>query len=232
MGPRRYMLVPLVGAVTAFVDWVFARLAESGVSYIFGWPAWVTGIIAALLLVAWWLLETVVRLREQLAPKLSLSFNPDDGGIIKTPEKEKDKKTGFVIKKWETVYVRASVETSTEIAVENCTPFLVSVAKKSDGFRKTQFIDPIQLPWSLTTTGAIQMYKGVRRHVDVLKANSIQNKLELPDQCIWPLTLGDFFENETTYRVQIIVVGGGLSESIEIDVHWSGDWDKLTAEKK
>ena len=84
LGPKRYMLVPLIGAIVVFVDWAAARLAEAGVSKLTGVPSWAIGLFVALFMVAWWLLEYSVKLRRQISgTRVDLSELREEGVKIR-----------------------------------------------------------------------------------------------------------------------------------------------------
>ena len=224
-GAKRYMLLPLIAAVITFVDWVATRLAETGMEPLIGVPSWAVGIFAAVLLGGWWILEYAVKLQKQLNPKLRLSFKSDGPGLVRTPEKKRDDE-GSPIEEFEAIYIRVGVESASRQAVPDCTPMLVNITKKVGGnFVPTAFTDPMELPWSLRGVGAIQIPHDVTRYFDILRTTSKDGRLKFVSP--WPLTLRNFFDDNTTYRLRVVCVGAGVSESLEIDVNWIGDWDRI-----
>lgn len=66
LGFRRFLLVPIFGAVVTGVDWLVGRLAMADMGSLIGVPSWAVGLYAATLLVLWWVLEYAVKLRKQI----------------------------------------------------------------------------------------------------------------------------------------------------------------------
>jgi hypothetical protein len=226
-GVRRYMLLPVIGAIIGFVDWVATKLEEAGMGHLIGLPSWAVGLFAAVLLGAYWLLEYAVRLRRQITPAFDLSFEPDGHGLVRTPAKNRDD-GGSPVEEFEEIYVRVGVQATAKRAVSNCVPYLVEIRKKSGGnFIPTTFSDSMELPWSLRESGPLHLVPGVKNFVNVLKTVSTTNQLTFVT--LWPLTLRNIFDDKTVYRLKILVAGEGVEKTIEIDVNWTGEWDRFSA---
>ena len=84
-GYRKYLILPIIGAVVGYVDWVAAKLDQVGLSNLVGIPSWAIGLFVALGAVAYRLLDYIVELRGLLAPKIRTSFEADKGGLSLTP---------------------------------------------------------------------------------------------------------------------------------------------------
>ena len=61
MGPRRYVLVPIVGTVIGVLDWLSVKFLEASVSAFTGMPSWALALFVATLLVAYFLREFAVQ---------------------------------------------------------------------------------------------------------------------------------------------------------------------------
>lgn len=66
LGPRRYMLGALTGAVIGFADWAASRLGQFGVGSLFGLPSWAVGVIAAVLVVVWCLVDRLAQTERRM----------------------------------------------------------------------------------------------------------------------------------------------------------------------
>jgi len=197
-----------------------------------GIPTWAIGVIVGFGLLLWWMVEYAVRLRRSLTPKLSIGL----GGIVTTPVKEKTKsldlKTGLVTTKtdeYQAVYLRGVVVAESEKAVSHCMAYLTGVRKKDKTtlqYTATQYLDDIQLPWSYIGREAITIPKGVRRYFDIL---DVHERRMRPDPCgVWPLTLRKLFDDHTSYRLDLLVAGDGISKSLTIEFTWAGDLKTIT----
>lgn len=67
LGVRRFLLTPLIGSVIGMVDWVLAKLNQSGMITLVGVPSWMIGICVAISLVLWWMIKFAVKLRQQIS---------------------------------------------------------------------------------------------------------------------------------------------------------------------
>jgi hypothetical protein len=61
-----------------------------------------------------------------------------------------------------------------------------------------------------------------------LKAGQFDNKLGFTVDGL-PLRLRDTFDEQGTYRFTINVNGEGITETIRVEVDWTGKWDGITA---
>jgi hypothetical protein len=167
---------------------------------------------------------------EALIPKLELDFDPNLGGIIETPEKIRN--PDGTTQEYDATYVRIRVKTKSKKAVHSCSAFLINVEKKNGNgdFEKTDFIDPIQLPWSLLRAEPVDIPYLITRSVDVVFSTT-RNNNELDFRGTWPLTLRQFFRDHTTYRLTVLVCGDDVAETITIDVHWDGNRENINAER-
>ncbi len=86
---------------------------------IVGAPVWAMALALSGYLFAVWLLEYAVKLRRELAPKLSLSFDSGGGSIVETPEKKRDQ-AGNAVKEWRAIYVRIAVDAESKRSVRQC----------------------------------------------------------------------------------------------------------------
>src|SRR5207247_688980 len=198
IGVRRFIIGSLSLAVLTFVVWITGMLEKRGINILTDIQPWIIAAFVILLVIAYWILEYATKLRRQLTPKLSATFNPQGGSIVMTPVKQQ--KDGRVTDEWNAVYIRGLVTAESEIAVANCTPFLVSVRKKASTgvFMDTQYVDDLQLPWSMIGHEPITIPKGIRRYFDIIQ---IDEKSMQPSICTaWPLTLRKLFDDKTSYQ--------------------------------
>lgn len=231
IGIKRVLIFGAVGVIGGSQQWLLSKgYAWAGLV-----PSYAIWIIVPLALSLWWVLEYAVSLKEKLKPNFVLSL--PHGGISHTPERKViSVGTTGILNEYKAIYVRFCVEPVSESNVEDCTAELVSVLKRdSDGqFHETGFIDPIQLLWS-HSGGAKQktLKPKVKNYVGILKVRGdtengfINPEFEVPV----PLKIKDIFEDCTTYRLEVVVNGGGRSKSIVIDVARGFPWDNITAEE-
>src|ERR1022692_1092297 len=66
-GPRRYVIGAIVSAVIAFSDHLWSALGNTSMTKLIGVPSWAVGILVALTLIAYWLLEELVQLRRRIS---------------------------------------------------------------------------------------------------------------------------------------------------------------------
>jgi len=237
-GPRKYVIGTVIAAIIFAIDWIedqaqslVARwlsldVEAGGPEMILGAPSWIVGLTVLFALFWWWMLEYAVRLRRQLAPKLSLSFD-ENGGRTITPEKQKNE-TGATVDEWQTLYLRVCATALSTKTVENCSAYLVSIEKQDNAgvFHKTHFTDPMQLPWSHIGIHEINIPARVPHYIDVLRVSDRRQRLDFAAP--WPLTLRGFFKDHTTYKLVVRVSGAGITKSKTLSVSWNGKWDELT----
>lgn len=231
VGVRRFVIGSMVLVALGAYAWIAAKLEERGVSALTGVPTWAIGAMVALGLLFWWMVEYAVRLRSQLAPKLCVEFKPDSGGIVMTPIKETkqifDPLSGAIKEvktEYQAVYVRGLVTAATEKEVGACSAYLTGIRKKDPKtmqYTATQYLDDIQLNWSHIGLKAITIPKGVRRHFDIV---DVHERRMQPNPCgVWPLTLRKVFDDHTSYQLDLLVAGEGISERMTIEFTWAGD---------
>lgn len=139
-------------------------------------------------------------LKQQLTPKIHLSFHPDAEGVGRT---------------WVTVavaghgsmatYVRLRVEASSKMTVPGCKAFLTRIQReRADG--ETNLEIPLPHSINLKNDQSFDVHPDVVHTIDFLRCFEIDNKLTVPD-CFWPNPLKQVFDETGTYRFTITVSG-------------------------
>lgn len=205
------------------------RRAE--ISPIFGAPLWAWAGIGFFLLTSWWLLEYGLRLQKKLTPRFEIGFDPDAGCLVRSILKFKNV-DGSLHHESEAVYVRGLVKATARTQLESCAAYLTGIKKRdaaSGVFVNVPWSDDLQLPWSITNRLEVSVPSEVRRYFNIVRVEKKKNELELPEGVLWPLRLRGLFDDKTTYRLALSVVGDRITRTKEIEVHWSGKWDGISA---
>src|SRR5262249_23772477 len=84
---RRALVVGSIFAVSTFVVGLIPKLSWEGQPMFLNVPALAWGVIAALLMLVYFLFEYAHRKRMETVPNARLSFNQDTGGIVQSPTK-------------------------------------------------------------------------------------------------------------------------------------------------
>ena len=231
IGVRRFVIGSIVLLVLGVYEWLSIKLAERGMTALTGIPTWAIGVTVGLALLFWWMLEYAVRLRGSLSPKLRVEFRPDSGGIIQTPIKQTkrtiDRNTNNVTEEtteYQAVYVRGLVTATADKAVSDCMAYLTGVRKKDPNtgqYAATQYLDDLQLPWSHIGREAITIPKGIRRYFDIVNVH--EPTMRLDPSGPWPLTLRKLFDEHTSYQLDLLVSGDGISQKMTMELTWAGD---------
>jgi hypothetical protein len=227
---QRVLALPIIFAIVTAAIRLAPVIAEREAPFL-SIPAWVWGVLAFLIVLLYFVIEHATRLRLRLAPKLKLSFNPNEA-IVQTPAQTQ---TGELVQQgaatWTFAttehmasYVRIRVEAALETTVRGCTAFLIGLEKRTPP--SSQFI-PIRLPQDVPLAGQpFDVFPRIRCIVDFLFCSSSDNKLRVAGA--WPLGLRDTFDDVATYRFTIAVNAEGLTETTRADIDWAGKWDTIT----
>ncbi len=169
--------------------------------------------------------KLTLRQEDELAPSIAVEFPAGGGGMVETPEKARNVDLSTSAE-WSTIYIRVRVESTSKMVARGCSAHLVAIEKDvGNGFQPTAFVDSLQLPWALIGVGEVDIPYRVKRFVDVIKINDRDKKLKFVVP--WPLTLRNFFDDHATYRLTVVVASGEISQSIDLDVVWTGGMDTL-----
>ena len=225
LGYRRYLLVPLIGAIAAFVDWVVTRLAEAGMSNLIGVPSWAIGAFFATIMVGWWILEYAVKLRNQLLPKLEVLFDPESGGLTSTSFTNLE--TGEFV---DTVkYIRISVKGVSQKTVRECVANLVKIERRLD-LARTETIwdqDALPLQWSITGGLETNVHHLTNRYVDVACVPKKSGRLEILTPI--PNRLAPELEKTGTFLITVVVTGDEISSDATIEIETDGTFHGVKA---
>lgn len=206
------LIPPLAAQVVKIpIEWAFVA---SG----FAAMAWLIFLLGRL---SW-------RQEKLLTPAFATHFDSDNGGIVVTPTKTKAI-IGDVQYESRATYVRATVRAVSKKTVVGCEAYLTDVKKSvsGDGFHNIGFTDPIRLGWALDDQKTVSLPHGVPRFANILVWHHDSNKLAI--DATWPLTLREHFKEAAIYRLKVTVAAEGVSDSIQIDVTWTGPGGQITA---
>jgi hypothetical protein len=235
LGVRRFLYAGFALLVVRFTAWFNQVLMERGMPGFLDIPEWAIWLLVLFGFVAFFVTEYAVKLRRQLAPKLAVSFAPERGCVVTTPIKEQTTEiSNSGMKNIRTVErrqveIRALVTANSEMAVKDCVPYLTGVRKKdpaSGVFLQTNYLDDLQLRWHMDSPGAITIPKDVRRYFTIVH---IDEKVMQPRIATeWPLTIRNLFDDKTTYQLDLIVRGEGISTRQQIEFTWDGKLENVT----
>jgi hypothetical protein len=165
------------------------------------------------------LIGQATHLRLQLEPKLKLSFNPNAEGMGRTPTKVYEP-SGKELRTDEAIYIRITLDCLSKATVKDCVAFITKIEKKlpnSETFSTIRMYGAIPL-----LSQPREVYANIPATIDFLKTGKYENKLD----CAVPLpfVLEDVFKGIATYRIIIRVNSAGITQEIQVDVDWTGDW--------
>jgi hypothetical protein len=228
---RRVIALPIFIAVVTAVVRGSAALSEyltrqEGHAFL-GVPSPAWGILAGLLLVFYFLIQYATRIRKSIIPKISVVFNPSGEGIVRTPTEVYQQTEG----KWakirtdQAVYIRITIRAMSRMTVKGCVAFITRIQKRptpTASFTEVLVFNAIAL-----TQTPLDVYPRVPATVDFLKCGQFDNKLGFTVPT--PFSLEGALDDNATYRFTIEVNGDGISETIEVEVDWTGKWDSIVA---
>lgn len=228
---RRVLAVSIVFAIATAVAAFSQRIAQwlsGGVaSSLFGVPPWTWGVLVSLFLVSWFLMEYALHLKRESTPRLRASFDPRKAGITWAIERPVVQNALAPDAGFRATYIRFRVEALTKKAVRDCTAHLINIWKLQppDG----QPIE-VDLPHVIGLgPPQFDVLPYAHRMIDFLRCNETDNILR--PTAPWPFHLEHVFDEPATYRFQFAVEGDGVSETLTVDVHWTGVWNTIKAEQ-
>jgi hypothetical protein len=199
-------------------------LPQAG-TVVLGIPVPLLGILLFVLVLFLVMLEYSFEQKKAVTPTIEVSFNPKGEGIILTPVQFQltDQKGNVAVGEDEAVYVSITANVISKKTVKNIVGFITKIEK-----RKTlnQFIEiPVYGYISLGAPG--DAYPRVPTVMNVVRSSRTTGKLDFVQPA--PLRLRDVFKDHATYRFTIEVSGDGVTETIRVDVDWTGKWDEIKA---
>jgi hypothetical protein len=226
---RIVFVICAVAGTSGYLMEVISRwiaFPQAGSIMILGLPAPLWGIVILCVFVSVVMLEYAVGLKRAVTPTIAVSFNPQGEGIIRTPTQVsmRDGKGNLIeVKDDEAVYVSVTVNALSKTTVKNCVGFITKIEKKVEGsFEDVPVYGFIQL-----NDDPRSVYPRVPTVLNFLKSGKADNTLDFAVP--WPLRLGNAFKDHTTYRFTIEVNGDGVTETIRVEVDWTGQWDAIKA---
>ncbi len=225
LGAKRYMLVPITGAIVGSFGWVISRLAEASLESLIGVPSWAVGIFAGLLLATYWIFEYAVQLKRHLTPKLEASFNPGSGGVSVTTLTERAPGTFAEPVK----YVRLAVKTTSRKSVRECVAKLVRIEHRLESERTETLWDQDALPLTWSVTGGYETTVDdlTKRYVDVGRVLKNLGRFEI--LTVIPNRLAPGLKKTGTFLLTVVVTGDGVSSDAIIEIETDGTYDGFKA---
>lgn len=220
---RRVLAVGGIFAVAGAVAGLAPKIKWGGLPMFLSTPAWIWGLIAALISGLYFVFEYAHRKRLETVPKIALSFNPDC--VVHTPTKIRQVVQGNLVEiDSHACYVCLKVESLSKLAIRDCAALITSIKKRN---RTTGQFAPIPLADAIAIRVPFIIYHGVPNYVAFLQAGENDNTLRVPER--YPLIIENAFNEHTVYRVTISVIADGVTSRHTVDVTWAGVWNGLTA---
>lgn len=226
---RRVFVIPLivasVSAVWNYFPAVARYIASTGHESLLGVPTWTVAVVTAFLMFSFYLIQHATELRLKMLPAVSITFSQERSGVALTPIHiiTDDGGGNRTLAHANGVYVRVHLETLTCATVRDCPAFVTSIAKRMAGdsiFTPIKLHNPIFL-------ADVSVRPNLRSHVDFLSCSSLDNKLQISSNM--PLALQHAFDDHGTYRFGLLVVAADVPSEIQVDVVWTGVWDRIAA---
>jgi len=229
VGVRRLALAPVAGAAASFVDWVSTRLAEAGMGHLIGVPSWAIGVFVALIVIAYWLLDYIVRLRTRLTPALLVDYDDKAQDCHKTieisPGKGKPHHFGRSL--------RLRVTCASDENVEHCSGFLTKIEYRVDGgqFSDLPLYEPTYLDWSLQDPpfSPVTVFPRVPRYLAMCRTDEnvagffIRTKHR-------SFVTPESFDKIGEYKIHVeIVAARAPTLSRALLITWNGRWNEIRA---
>lgn len=172
--------------------------------------------------------KTIAELRDRLAPKIRLSFQPGEPCVSQTivrvaapipTHSELQAVTEFKAK-----YLRVRIETEGDAAVD-AKVFLTAMEKSTDG--GVSFV-AITVPHEITLADGVQVIPEVGRVADFMKATEADKFPTIQSVSGVPYTLMDVYREPAIYRHTFKGSAGGRTVSLKVDIAWNGNWQDIT----
>lgn len=223
LGPMWLRVAGLVAALLGAAFSTFrAWLVDNGymLADLPNWAFWVIGLLAY---IAFALLNYSNKLRLSLKPTFDVT-------IHKQPDRVR-------VGLGEKMSIRGHVTART--GRHNYTATILSVEK----FAGTSFVQvpirsAINLYWPDTKKGTmviaenvISLAPGEHQTFDILESHSTGG-LRVPGDAQMPTWIQQIFSAPGKYKVEVSVSSGDTSVSKELEVDWTGEWDKLSFQEE
>jgi hypothetical protein len=124
--------------------------------------------------------------------------------------------------------VRLKVQTDGEMQQRDVMAYMTKIQKftKDRDWLESKAPESVQLTWTDTDAIVTDFMDSSAKYVNVLHVDHNDNKLT-----IWrapmPLSLVEFFKEETSYRLTISV----MERQFRIEVDWKGRWDTIRVDE-
>ena len=231
---RRVIALPIMFSTVTVAMHLAPFLArEVNRPMLLGAPPWAFGVMSLLGLLCIFVIIYANRLRVSLLPSITLSCEPERGGLVQTRVAQIARDGQVLAQTLMATSIRVAVRAVTRIAPKNATAFVTKFEKldTTGTWMASRYSELVQLPW-VGETMTVDLSNLFPRFVSVLHIGD-DNKIGF-----WmigtPFTLVDFFETATKYRLTIVVLAEGRTEpivttdQIVIELDWKGKWDTVT----
>jgi hypothetical protein len=176
------------------------------------------------------LLEENFRLQTALLmvseePKIEVSSDPQRGCIVRTPVVIRDA-TG--VRESQATSVRVWVQATSKVAPHNVRAFLTRIERRTaDGaWEESGQHEIVPLTWTDTNALLTDISNLFPKFATVLHIDRDDASLG-----IWgtpmPLSLFEFFQPFTTYRLTVSVLADGITSQTTFEIDWKGQWDAI-----
>lgn len=205
--------------------WIALPPTAEGGLVIFGLPFWALALPFASLCFVMWMLEYASSLRQQLEPKLAISFEPDNGGLSETILT--DNSTGQKVD--DVKYIRLGVQSASQKSVRECVANIVKIERRLD-LERTEAIwdqDALALQWAMRGGFETKIHYLAKRFVDVACVRKKIGRLEVLINV--PNRLAPELNKYGIFIFTIVVTGDDLSTEGRIEIETDGTYHGLKA---
>jgi hypothetical protein len=225
-----YKQTAISGAVAFVVAVVYFIAQHFAITSLLAVPHWAVASVTFFVLLFGFTLMYADQQRQELAPRIELSADPERGAVVVTPmfdfTRHDDGRVTAVERN--AVSIRVLVRATTTVAPKKAAAFLTKFQRQRIGgaWEASRHYEFIQLNWAGSETHEVDLSNKFPRFVNVLIARDDRNRIE-----VWkadlPLSLRNFFDAQNTYRLTVSVLVDGLTSDITFDVVWKGQWDTI-----
>lgn len=177
--------------------------------------------------------RSISNLEDKLEAKMECFFDPNQGCVVKTVEKQQATKDQARYER-EAIYVRCKVGNTRILRLKGCRASLTAIEKSVNGeeFSELPFYDPLYLAWSVQSGDQVfrlDIDHKVPRYFDVISVDSERNRI-IPCVSEYPLTMRGMLSDPAVYRFTIAVTADeSATITSQIYLRWTGEWDKIKA---
>lgn len=167
-------------------------------------------------------------------PKFTISFDPENKGIVDTDETRQvfhgmliNGKPMYRTEVKKCKYIRIAIEAISNMPINGCEAYIASLEKRMEG--EWDF-HSVQLPQHIPLQSEPFSVKyAVPHEIDFAKTDSESGLTPTPN-VLWPNVLAHVFKDRATYRFTFRVHGGGITLApMAVEIDWRGTWNEISA---